>query len=263
MPANGMPPGPGPISMGMARLPRLDLPGMPQHVVQRGNNRLPCFVDANDRLSYLHFLGTAVAAEECRLHAYVLMDNHVHLLVTPTRPGAIGRMMQRLGRNYVALFNRRHQRTGTLWEGRYKACLVDTEHYVLRCHRYIELNPVRAGLTCDPVRYRWSSCASYLRQGDGAPGLSAYPAWLALGTTADDRRAAWRRILDEAVPSGQIEEIRAYLQQQRALGRDSFRAMVEAKTQRFAGVRPAHRPARIRQTKSTETGSARLQPNST
>ncbi|MBB4757510.1 REP element-mobilizing transposase RayT [Xanthomonas campestris] len=104
----------------MARLPRIDLPGIPQHIVQRGNNRLPCFLDDGDRLRYLQLTHEAMHAAGCQLHAYVLMDNHVHLLVTPPDTGRIGQLMQRLGRNYVALFNGRHGRTGTLWGGRYK-----------------------------------------------------------------------------------------------------------------------------------------------
>ena len=106
----------------MARLPRLDLPGIPQHVRQRGNNRLPCFLDDTDRACYRQLLREALLATGCRLHAYVLMDNHVHLLATPPEAGATGRMMQLLGRHYVGQFNARHRRTGTLWEGRYKAC---------------------------------------------------------------------------------------------------------------------------------------------
>lgn len=226
----------------MARHPRIDLPEVPQHVIQRGNNRLPCFMDSNDRLSYLHLLEKALVREDCRLHAYVLMDNHVHLLATPAHPGSIARMMQRLGRNYVSLFNRRHQRTGTLWEGRYKACLVDSETYLLRCHRYIELNPVRAGITDEPGSFRWSSCASYLGKRP-ATFLSVHPHWLALGQTREARQAAWRRILDEAIPPEQIEEIRLNVRQQRALGGEAFKAMVEAKTRQFAGTRPAHRPS--------------------
>lgn len=225
----------------MARLPRLDLPGIPQHVVQRGNNRLPCFLDDGDRLRYLQLLREALPATHCHLHAYVLMDNHVHLLVTPQATGDIGRLMQQLGRNYVGIFNARHCRTGTLWEGRYKACLVDSEDYVLRCHRYIELNPVRARLTDDPAAYRWSSCPAYLGR-RLASGLCEHPAWYSLGSTPAERHETWRRILDEALPPEQLAEIRLYLQQQRALGRDAFRAMVEAKTRRFAGTRPAHRP---------------------
>ena len=113
----------------MARLPRLDLPGIPQHVLQRGNNRLPCFLGDEDRAQYRQLLHEAVLATGCQVHAYVLMDNHVHLLVTPPEAGALGRTMQKLGRKYVGLFNARHGRTGTLWEGRYKACLVDGAEY--------------------------------------------------------------------------------------------------------------------------------------
>jgi putative transposase len=141
----------------MARLPRIDLPGVPQHVVQRGNNRLPCFLDDGDRLRYVHLLADALVRFACELHAYVLMDNHVHLLLTPRSPGAVSRLMHTFSRNYVGLFNARHGRTGTLWEGRYKACLVDSEAYVLVCSRYIELNPVRAAMVEAPGQYRWSS----------------------------------------------------------------------------------------------------------
>lgn len=228
----------------MARLPRFDLPGIPQHVVQRGNNRLPCFLDDDDRVRYLQLLAEALPATGCQLHAYVLMDNHVHLLVTPSEAGAVGRMMQRLGRNYVAWFNRRHGRTGTLWEGRYKACLVDSEAYVLRCYRYIELNPARARLTDDPTSWRWSSCAINTGQRPRA-GLAPHPSWLALGSTDAERASAYRALLDQALDDDTLAEIRDYLQQQRALGRDAFRAMVETKTRRFAGTRPAHRPPRL------------------
>ncbi len=118
---------------------------------------MPRFLDDGDRLRYLHPLHEALQATGCKLHAYVLMDNHVHLLITPPAAGRIGQLMQRLGRNYVALFNGRHGRTGTLWEGRYKACLVDSADYVLRYYRHIDLSPVRASLTDDPASYRSSS----------------------------------------------------------------------------------------------------------
>lgn len=227
----------------MARLPRIDLPGIPQHVVQRGNNRLPCFFDDQDRLHYLCLLREGLAATECKLHAYVLMDNHVHLLLTPPKLGAIGRLMQKLGRRYVRLFNIRHGRTKTLWEGRYKACLVDGESYVLRYARYIDLNPVRARMMTDPVTYRWSSCAALCGQRDD-PMVTLHSAQIAFGATAESRARAYREFIDEAISSDEVADIRVYLQQQRALGHDSFRAMVEAKTRRFAGVRPAHRPPR-------------------
>ena len=229
----------------MARLPRLDLPGIPQHIVQRGNNRLPCFLDDEDRARYRQLLREALLATGCQLHAYVLMDNHVHLLATPPEAGALGRLMQKLGRQYVGLFNARHGRTGTLWEGRYKACLVDSADYLLRCVRYIDLNPVRARMTDDPTQFAWSSCAGLCALREDAL-LTPHPVQQALGA------AAYRDLLVEALNDEDLAAIRAYLQQQRAYGRDAFRAMVEAKTQRFAGVRPAHRPAK---TKSiTETG---------
>ncbi len=225
----------------MARQPRLDLPGIPQHIVQRGNNRLPCFLDDNDRRRYLHLLREALLATECRLHAYVLMDNHVHMLVTPTGYGGITRLMQKLGRQYVGQFNARHRRTGTLWEGRYKACLVDSADYLLRCVRYIDLNPVRARMTDDPVALSWSSCAALCGKRDD-PLLVLHPTQLALGASAAERAIAYRQLLEEALSDEDLAAIRIYLQQQRAYGRDDFQAMVEVKTQRFASIRPARRP---------------------
>ncbi len=229
----------------MARQPRLDLPGIPQNLVQRGNNRLPCFLDDDDRLRYRHLLRDALHATGCRLHAYVLMDNHVHLLATPPQAGAIGRLMQVLGRQYVGQFNARHGRTGTLWEGRYKACLVEDADYLLRCVRYIDLNPVRARMTADPAAFEWSSCASLcgLRQD---PLLTLHPVQAALDASNTTPGHAYRTLLAEALNNEDLAAIRAYLQQQRAYGRDDFRAMVEAKTRRFASVRAAHRPAKVR-----------------
>lgn len=202
----------------MARLPRLDLPGIPQHVVQRGNNRLPCFLDDEDRQRYLQLLLQAALATQCQLHAYVLMDNHVHLLTTPANTGAVSRMMQMLGRSYVARFNARHGRTGTLWEGRYKSCLVDSVGYVLTCYRYIELNPVRARMVESPDRFHWSS---YAFNALGQPNalLTPHSCYQDLGSTNKQRAEAYRVIVGEALPQSTIDEIRLYLQQQRALGR--------------------------------------------
>ncbi len=134
----------------MARHPRFDIAGIPQHLVQRGNNRLPCFLDDEDRQRYLQCLRQDLTRFDCRLHAYVLMSNHVHLLLTPARTGAVSRLMHTFARNYTGLFNGRHGRTGRLWEGRFKSCLVDTGSYFLACSRYIELNPVRACMVAQP-----------------------------------------------------------------------------------------------------------------
>lgn len=137
----------------MPRPPRLDLPGVAQHVIQRGNDRQPCFFTADDYRRYLHDLNEIALREGCAIHAYVLMTNHVHLLVTPSDVGRVSRMMQALGRRYVRHVNRTYHRTGTLWEGRYKACLVADDAHLLQCHRYIELNPLRAAMVADPRDY--------------------------------------------------------------------------------------------------------------
>jgi len=227
----------------MARLPRFDFPGIPQHIVQRGNNRLPCFLDDGDRLRYLQLLREALSHTGCLLHAYVLMDNHVHLLITPPTSGAIALLMQKLGRQYVGQFNARHRRTGTLWEGRYKSCLIDSESYVLSCYRYIDLNSVRARITDDSLSYRWSSAVAHTGRYTH-PLLADHAAYMALGSTEAERGHAYQLLLHEGISDDDLLAIRIYLQQQRALGRDAFKSMVEAKTKRFAGVRPAHRPPR-------------------
>jgi putative transposase len=226
----------------MGRMPRLDLPGIPQHVVQRGNNRLPCFVDDHDRRRYLRHLREAADRLRCDVHAYVLMTNHVHLLVTPPRTMAVSRMMQVLGRNYAGYFNVRHARSGTLWEGRFKSCIVDTELYLLRCYRYIELNPVRAGLVADPADFAWSSYRANAL-GRGSAVVTPHAEYLRLGSTVAARLRAYRALVAEAMSADALAQLRVYLQQQRALGSPLFRAAVAARVRRFCDIRPAHRPS--------------------
>ena len=141
----------------MARQPRFVVPGIAQHVIQRGNNRSATFCDALDYHLFLEFLRDACQEHECSVHAYVLMTNHVHLLMTPQHEWGISKVMQCVGRRYVGHYNKRMARTGGLWEGRYRASLIDTETYLFRCMRYIELNPVRACMVAHPRDYRWSS----------------------------------------------------------------------------------------------------------
>ena len=181
----------------MARLPRFDLPGIAQHVIQRGNDRQPCFAAEEDYLHYLQELDEAAMRFGCAIHAYVLMTNHVHLLVTPVETGAVSRMMQALGRRYVACFNARYRRTGMLWEGRFKAGLVDSEDYVLTCYRYIELNPVRAGMVATAGQYRWSSHA-HNAHGACDPRITPHPSYLDLGE-GELGRAAYRALFDETI----------------------------------------------------------------
>ena len=149
----------------MARLARIRSTGIPQHIIQRGNNRQVCFGGAEDFAAYAHWLEESSRKHRVAIHAWVFMTNHVHLLVTPETDTGISRMMQTLGRHYVRYFNYAYRRTGTLWEGRFKACAVDAVDYLLVCQRYIELNPVRAGMVNDPGEYAWSSYRTI--KGDG------------------------------------------------------------------------------------------------
>jgi putative transposase len=144
----------------MPRKPRFYLPGVPAHVIQRGNARQAVFFAAEDYESYRRWLAAAAARHGCAIHAYVLMTNHVHLLLTPADPDSISRLMQMLGRHYVTYINRTYGRSGTLWEGRHKGCVISSDAYLLTCMRYIELNPVRAHMATAPGDYRWSSYRS-------------------------------------------------------------------------------------------------------
>ncbi len=228
----------------MARQPRLDLAGIPQHIVQRGNNRQVCFADDADYLHYRQELGEAALKHGCDIHAYVLMTNHVHLLLTPHEPGAASRLMQAIGRRYVGCFNARYRRTGTLWEGRFKSALVDSERYVLACYRYIELNPVRAAMVAIPAEYRWSSHA---RNAAGAhePRITPHAAYLALGPTAADRASAYRQLFAETVSDAELTDLRAHTQQQKAWGSDRFREQIEALTGRAATLKPRGWPRSV------------------
>ena len=227
----------------MPRQPRPDLADVPQHVVQRGNDRQPCFYVADDYRRYLAGLRESAIRYGCLLHAYVLMTNHVHVLVTPSSAGAVSRMMQWLGRQYVGYINGRYRRTGTLWEGRYKSCLVDTERYLLTCYRYIELNPVRAAMVADPADYAWSS---YRANAQAGPDIVVVPhaEYLRLGTDQEQRCVAYRALFKDALDDDRLTEIRAYVQQQRALGTPRFQREIEAMIGRCTRVRAAHRPRR-------------------
>lgn len=237
----------------MARSPRIDLPGYPQHVIQRGNDRQPCFRTEVDRALYLGILGEELARHECALHAYVLMTNHVHLLLTPSGNGGVGHVMQALGRKYVRKFNDQHQRTGTLWEGRYHACVVDSDTYLLRCSRYIELNPVRAAMVGRPADHRWSSYG-FNALGRPDPLVRPHPSYLALGVDAGTRCRIYRELLDEPPPPIELSSIREHLRAQRALGSDQFLQSLESLTGRRIGVGVPGRPKRPSLPTARKTG---------
>lgn len=211
----------------MARLPRFFVPGVPLHVIQRGNDRQSIFLDPEDHAFFRDRLRDAARRHAVAEHAYVLMTNHVHVLMTPEELAAVPRTMQAIGRVYVQWFNRRHRRTGTLWEGRYKAAIVDDERYLITCMRYIELNPVRARMVASPASYRWSSFgANACGQSDDM--LTAHPVYLALGSSCEDRRAAYRELFRSAIPEVDLCLIRDATQHAWALGDAAFHLRVDA-----------------------------------
>ncbi|ACF50701.1 REP-associated tyrosine transposase [Stenotrophomonas maltophilia] len=200
----------------MPRPRRVDAPGYPQHVVPRGNNRQPVFFSDGDRVAYLRLLCHHADQQHCRIHAYVLMGNHVHLLVTPDAPGGMSRMMQAVNRAYVRRVNERQQRTGTLWEGRFHSTLVDTERYLLACQRYVELNPVRAGMVVRPGDYRWSSYRANA-QGRANALLVPHSAFELIAADVDERRRRYAEFIAQGIPAGDLVAIRGALQSQRRL----------------------------------------------
>lgn len=225
----------------MPRASRLDLAGVAQHVIQRGNDRQACFLREVDYVRYLQDLRESAFKFECHVHAYVLMTNHVHLLVTPHAEGAVGRMMQMLGRRYVRYLNDSIRRTGTLWEGRYKSSLVDSERYVLACYRYIELNPVRADMVMHPGDYPWSSFAAN-GKGTQDPLVTQHEVYRRLAEDAAHRCMLYRELVSEALPEEDMDSIRLYVQRQRALGSTKFREQIERQLQRPAGIGRPGRP---------------------
>lgn len=190
----------------MARLPRLAVAGQPHHLIQRGTNRQPIFRDTADFGRMLQLLGEHSRAQQVAVHAYVLMDNHFHLLVTPSEARGLSTLMQGVGRAYVRYFNDRYQRTGTLWDGRFKGTVIDSERYLFVCMAYIELNPVRAGMVATPGDHTWSS---YLHNtGQRAdPLIREHPLFWALGNTPFAREAAYREIVEAGLTIEKQSEV--------------------------------------------------------
>jgi putative transposase len=227
----------------MPRKPRFFLPGVPVHVVQRGHNREPVFFDTPDYQTYLHWLEEAAERYQCDIHAYVLMTNHIHLLVTPQNKNSVSLMMQYVGRHYVPYIHNTYGTSGTIWEGRYKASLIQDETYLLTCMRYIELNPVRAGMVKSPGAYRWSS---YGVNGLGKDNdlIHAHDLYKALGRTVLQRNQAYRELFKAHVDDGVLNEIRASWQTGTPLGNDHFKEKVEAKLKCKVGQARRGRPSK-------------------
>jgi putative transposase len=215
----------------MARLPRFILPGQPQHVIMRGNNRAKIFCADADHQFYLEKLRLACDQHHCKIHAYVLMTNHVHLLITPQAEDGIAKVMQMLGRYYVQYFNYSYKRSGMLCEGRYKATLIDSEAYLLTCMRYIELNPVRAEMVAHPADYPWSS---YHRNALGQADLLVTPhvEYSRLGASDASRQAAYRQLFKYRIAENNLAEIRVATNKAWVLGNDRFKARIQKQLER-------------------------------
>ena len=225
----------------MPRRSRITLSGVPMHIIQRGNNRQACFFADEDYLAYLRWLGEYAKQSGCAIHAYVLMTNHVHLLLTPRRADSAGELMKRLGQRYVQYINRTYERSGTLWEGRFRSCLTQEEDYLLSCYRYIELNPVRAGIVAHPAEYRWSSYRANA-QGEKNKLIKAHALYAALGKDGDQRRAAYRELFRYDLDPGVIDELRRATNGNYALGSPRFQAQIEAAVGRRAVPGKSGRP---------------------
>ena len=226
----------------MPRRPRFSITGFPLHVVQRGNDRQRCFFEDGDFRFYLKALADGCTRYRVLLHAYALMTNHVHLLLTPTAAGSVSKLMQSLGTRYVKHVNAVSSRTGTLWEGRYKACLVACDQHLLSVCRYIDLNPVRAGMVSHPSEYRWSSYRALA-------GMRADPlvTWHdALEQLGAPRGAAYAQWCAEGIGALELDDLRDATERELAFGSDAFKSHIERTTARATFTRPPGPPSRRR-----------------
>lgn len=227
----------------MARLPRLVIPHQPHHIIQRGNDRQLIFRDASDYGIFLGWLRESAKQFNVAIHAYVLMSNHLHLLASPSDLIGLGRMMQWIGRQYVPYFNHKYQRSGTLWQGRYKTAIIDSERYFLTCSRYIELNPVRAGMVAAPADYAWSSYQHHIGMRTD-PLISDHPLYWALGNTPFEREAAYKALAEQALTSEELDKMRKSTIKGWAIGSDEFKTQLEKHTLRRVSPGKRGRPCK-------------------
>lgn len=233
----------------MARLPRLTLPGHPHHVIQRGNNRQPIFAATADYQMMLDLLDENARRFAVAIHAYVLMDNHFHLLATPQTADGLPQMMQAVGRRYVRYFNDRQKRSGTLWEGRYKSTLIQTERYLLACMAYIDLNPVRAGMVAQARDYPWSSHAHYIGLRSDRL-VTPHPLVWALGNTPFAREAAYADLVQAGISAGQQQALTDSALRGWALGEPEFVRNLQKLTARRVTKGVAGRPSSAKEESS-------------
>jgi putative transposase len=218
----------------MPRKPRFYVPGAPVHAIQRGHNQSAVFFNDLDYLEYLRCLKQAADSCGCKVHAYVLMTNHVHLLLTPERADSVACLFQSIGRHYVRYINETYQRRGGLWEGRYKSNVIESQSYLLSCMRYIELNPVRADMVDQPAKYRWSSYAANALGVSNAV-LEVHAEYMALGQLPEARKAAYRSLFDRTEEANELALLRNALQTGTPLGNARFKTEIEAALNRKVG----------------------------
>jgi putative transposase len=229
----------------MARLPRLTLADLPHHVIQRGNNRQPIFVDRTDRERLLGLVAEHAPRSGVALHAYVLMDNHFHLLVTPSSADGLPLMMQAVGRGYVRWFNDRHRRSGTLWEGRYRSTVIQPEPWLMVCMAYIDLSPVRRGLATDAATYQWSSHGHYAGLRNDRFLTPPAPYWQ-LGNTPFAREAGYADLVRAGISATDQVALTDATLQGWALGDETFLDSLQKATARRVARGRAGRPTSLR-----------------
>ncbi len=226
----------------MARQARTALPGYTYHVIQRGNNHQLIFASDADRREMLELLLEASREHAVAIHSYVLMDNHLHLLLTPSTQEGLSKMMQQIGRSYVLRFNKRQGRSGTLFEGRFRSALVQSEHYLLACMAYIDLNPVRAQMVAQPQDFAWSSFAHY-SGGLSDRLITPHPHFFNLGNTPFSRERAYLELVQNGLTSHIQTQITQTLLKNHALGDDKFVLSLEKKTEKRLHTSKAGRPS--------------------
>ena len=230
----------------MPRRSRIIVPGVPLHIIQRGNNRQSCFFSDEDYLFYLEWLTEDSQSAGCSIHAYVLMTNHVHLLLTPQKIDSAGNLMKRLGQRYVQYINRTYKRSGTLWEGRFRSSLIQQQEYLFTCQRYIEMNPVRAGIVVHPGEYRWSSY-QVNGQGDKSDLITHHVLYRHLGHDDAERQFAYRELFRHELEPGEIDKIRKATNGNFALGTirfaDEISKMLGRRVTPGKAGRPRKKPA--------------------
>lgn len=226
----------------MARQPRLSIAGYPHHIIQRGNNRQAIFHTDEDRKAYLAWLAQYAEKFDVAVHAFVLMDNHIHLLLTPSSEQALSSLMQSLAQRYTQSYNYFHKHTGTVWEGRYKSTVVQSDRYLLACMAYIDLNPVRAGMVSDPADYPWSTHQHYIGQ-THQPIVTAHELMWTLGNTPFSREKAYKELVQAGITPDQQKQMTDSAFKGWVLGDEAFAAKLQSSLDRRITKQTPGRPA--------------------